>query len=1149
MKNTIPGINRGIRHSFALILVLFMSVNSSYSAANITHEYLNSTQLKSIDLLLLDNNLEKTFQLLEKKTNLKFSYDRKDLDKELKLTKEFKNATLDQVLSYMSSVSSLEFKIIGKTINVVKRTPKINNATQRTIKGTVLDPNGTPIPGVNILEVGTTNGVTTDFEGNFILNLISFRPKLRISYIGYQTLEIEVQNKTQIEVMLKEDVQSLEGVVVTAFGQRQKKSDLVGSVTSIAPEELKIPVSNLTAAVQGRIAGMVSFQRSGEPGLDDADFFIRGVGTFGVNNRPLILVDNVEVSAADLARIPWDDLESFSVLKDATAAAVYGSRAANGVILVTTKLGKEGPPKINLRLEQRLSMPTKNLDIADPVTFMKMNREAILTRDPLDRDNQNVYSLEKIDKTAAGIDPILYPAVDWLGFITKKVTNTQNYNVGISGGGEVATYNVSGNLTTDEGLLKLESINDFNSNVRFKVYNLRSNIQVKLAENTRLTVRALANIQDYNGPPSSGSAAYNNALHSNPVLFQPIYTPPPSMSYITHPMFGNYQEGGYLNAYAEIVKGYSERKRSNLSFQVELNQDLSFITEGLSYRGLFNITRNSYFEQSRVYNPFYYTPSVNPNTGKVDSFLAINPTTGTEFLNFEAGRRDQSAVAYAESQFIYNKTFAEKHGVTAMAIGTLRDNVSTPVSSSLVDNLPFRNVSLSGNATYTFDQKYHAQFTFGYNASERFSEKFRWGFFPSIGLAWTVNKEKFMETLDPTISKLRFRFTHGLLGNDNISNERFFYLSDVDLDAPGGGYSFGIPTTGSNSVTGVSTSRYENPFVQWEISEQTNLGIDLGLFNNALTFTGDYYRQYRNNIVQTRALPASNGLQAPVLANVGKYKSSGFDAELAYNKSINADWWLQGRSTFTYTTGEYVCFEEPTLPYPYLSRIGLNANQVRGYIAERLFIDDEEVLNSPRQEFGGQQVLGGDIKYVDVNKDGVVNSNDIVPIGYPTIPEITYGFGLSVGYKSFDLSFFFSGIARTSLFINPSSNTGTAPFGSITAPNAVLQAWADSHWTEEHQDVYAQWPRLSQNPTENNMQTSTYWMRDGSMLRLKQAEIGCNLKGMGLEKINIQNLRIYISGTNLLNFSRFKLWDPEMGGNGLAYPLQRVFNFGMNFNL
>ncbi len=1048
---------------------------------------------------------------------------------------------------------SLLWSIQNSTADSVKNT-LLQMQQEVEVSGLVTDTSGTILSGVTVLVLEKPSIATsTDLNGRFIIK-VPVNSTLKFSMVGYSAQEFKISATMKMEVSMEPSSNAIEETVVTAFGQRQRKQDVIGSVTSINPKDLRAPVSNLTNALQGRVAGIVSMQRSGEPGADNADFFIRGIGTFGVNQKPLILIDNMEVSADDLARIPVDDIENFSVLRDATAAAVYGSRGANGVILVTTKIGKEGPPNINFRTEYRISTPTRTLEIADPLTWMEMNNEAIRTRDPL---GITQYSQEKIEKTREGLDPINFPAVNWLDELTKTTTSTQNYNLSIAGGGQVATYNVSGNFSKDDGLLKINPLNNFNSNVNFDVYNLRSNVNINITKNTQLMVRTVANLQNYNGPPVSGEDAYKLALRANPVLFQPVYQPGPSQSYINHPMFGNFNLGEYNNPYAQIMKGYSEKRRSNLQIQLELKQDLSqLLTEGMNYRALVNLTRNSYFTQSRAYNPFYYTPSGYDSEAGANSFYLINPESGSEYLDFVPGVRDQSAIFYMENQLGFNRTFNEKHSISAMMINTIRSNISTPTDSpTLINTLPFRNVSFSGNFTYGYDNRYHAQFTFGYNGSERFDSNFRWGFFPSFGLAWNVSNEAFFEPIQPIVNNLKFRFTHGTLGNDNISDTRFFYLSDVDLENSSWGYQFGLPNAGQYSLPGILINRYANSNVQWERSTQTNFGIDLGLFNGSLTFTGDFYQQSRDNIVQSRNIPSSNGYTASVLANVGKYKSRGFDSELTYFKSVNQDLWFQGRGTFTFAQGEYTFYEEPTYQYEYLSRIGLSSSQTRGYVAERLFIDDNEVYNSPSQNFGGEPVRGGDIKYLDVNRDGVINGDDLLPIGHPTTPELTWGFGLSTGYKGLDFSFFFSGVGRTSLFINPinynsDNNTmGTAPFGNPSSPNAVLQAWADNYWSEENKNIYAIWPRLSQNAVTNNTQTSTYWMRDGSFIRLKQVELGYTLNKNFTERYKFKNFRIYASATNLLTWSRFKLWDPEKGGNGLGYPIQRVFNIGINASL
>lgn len=1067
----------------------------------------------------------------------------------------FKKAALKEVLEHFFPGKALSWSIEDNMLIITQEEPGLKKkvAVDKQISGIVKDVGGGILPGVSVTVKNKSNiGTSTDLNGRYILS-VPENSVLVFSMVSYKKQEIPIEDKTVINVTLLEDNDELEEVVVTAFGNVQRKTDLIGAVTSISPKDLKVPASNLTTALQGRIAGMISFQRSGEPGMDNADFFIRGLGTFGVNQKPLILIDNMEVTTDQLARIPPDDIASFSILKDATASAVYGSRGANGVILVTTKMGVEGPAKINLRIEQRVSAATQKLEVADPVTFMKMNNEALLTRDPL---AITPYTDEKIAMTEAGADPMMYPSVDWLSMLTKDYTNTQNYSLSVSGGGALATYAVSGSLTQDNGLLKVNPINNFNSNVDFKTYNLRSNINFNLTKSTQLLVRTIGNFQSYSGPPVTGSEAFAQAISANPVLFQPVYQAGPDQSYIKHPLFGNYGNGDYANPYANVVRGYQERNTNNMQVQLEFKQDLSaIITNGLSFRSLGNLTRTSEYQILRQYNPFYYVPYQNNITGDY-SYVNLNPDGGTETLSFTPKGSGLSALFYMENAFSYNRTFSDKHTVTGMMIATMRHNITQPKDETfnLLNTLPFRNASFSGSFTYAFDSRYHAQFAFGYNGSERFDDKFRWGFFPSGGVAWTIHNEKFMEPLKNLISTLRLRGTYGLVGNDAISNERFFYLSDVNLNNSAKSFSFGMPGS-LYTVNGISTNRYANPTVRWEKSRQTNIGLDLGLFKSAFTVTLDAYRQIRSDIVQSRAsLPAALGLANVPLANLGEYKSEGIDLEASYNHTINNNFWIQGRGTFTFARGEYLKYEEPIYKYPYLSRLGYGSGQQRGYIAERLFTDDEEVFNSPEQAFGST-VKGGDIKYLDVNNDGVINADDIMPIGYPTTPQINYGFGLSTGYKNFDVSFFFSGIGKTSLFISPISSQpgdkdqGIAPFGSVTSPKAVLKEIAESHWTEENQDPYAFWPRLSSSALANNTQKSTYWMRNGSFLRLKQVEVGYKLNSQFTRRFKIEGLRFYASATNLFVFSSFDSWDPEMGGNGLAYPLQKVFNVGLFLTL
>lgn len=1005
------------------------------------------------------------------------------------------------------------------------------------VRGTVTDSTGFPMPGVSVTLKGRTSvGTSTDLNGKYILEIPADVPSpvLIFSIIGFQTQEVSVEGREVVDITIIESTAQLDDVVVVAFGT-QKRTDMVGAVTSVNPSELNVPSSNLTTALAGRIAGMIAYQRSGEPGQDNADFFIRGVTTFGYKVDPLILIDNVEVSTTELARIQPDDIASFSIMKDATATALYGARGANGVILVTTKEGTEGKAKISFRIENSISTPTRNVELADPITYMELHNESIRTRDP---DAPLMYSQTKIENTRMGVDPIVFPATDWRKELFKDYTMNQRFNLNVSGGGQVARYYVAGSMNRDNGVLKVDGRNNFNNNINLTSYTLRSNVNVNLGKLTELVVRLNGNFDDYTGPIQGGEAVYNMVMRTNPVLFPAYYPIDEDHSYLRHIMFGNYDEGQYLNPYAEMVRGYREYSRSRMLAQLELNQDLSFITEGLAFRSLMNTNRTSFFDVSRGYAPFYYGLSgYDPRTGayKVD---VINENEGREYLDYAEGPKQVSSVFYLESALSYNRVFNEKHGLSGMLVYVMRQNL-TANAGSLQLSLPYRNLGLSGRATYAFDSRYFAEFNFGYNGSERFHQSNRFGFFPSGGLAWSISNEAFFEPLKNTVSNLRLRATYGLVGNDAIgdAHDRFFYLSNVNMDA--GGASFG--EFNDYSRPGVTVTRYANEDITWETARKFNLALEVDLFER-LKFQVDYFREHRYNILMSREfIPASMGLSSEIRANVGEAGGEGLDVSVDYAQHFPSGLWVQGRGNFTYATSEFRVYEEPSYDEQWASRVGYSVSQEWGYLAERLFVDEYEVANSPRQNFG--EYMAGDIKYRDVNRDGQITSLDQVPIGYPTIPEIVYGFGLSAGYRNFDVSAFFQGLARESFRIGVQA---TFPFAEN---RQLLKAYADDHWSEESRNLYALWPRLSSTYTNNNIQRSTWFQRNGTFLRLKQVEIGYSLPSQLSEKLRMRNLRIYANGTNLLTWSKFKLWDVEMGANGLGYPIQRVFNLGIHVEL
>ena len=1015
------------------------------------------------------------------------------------------------------------------------------------ITGTITDNQGVPLPGVNILEDAKTyNGAVTDFDGYFIIKASS-SAKLIISYVGFITQEIQLNGQTNLAIIMEEDLFGLDEVTVVAYGE-QKKQSVIAAVTSVDPVELRVPTSNLTSSIAGRIAGVIAYQRSGEPGRDNAEFFIRGVSTFGYARSPLILIDGIETTSTDLARLQPDDIASFSIMKDATATALYGARGANGVILVTTKEGKQGKVKLSVRYEKTYSAATRNVEISDPITYMRLHNEALATRDPL---GGRIYSLEKI---LISQDPnrnkMAYPTVNWFDELLEDYTLNSRFNFNVSGGGKIARYYLASTVNTDNGNLRIDPQNNFNNNINFNRISLRSNININLTPTTEVAVRFTGNFDDYNGPLNGGEEVYKQAMQTNPVLYPKYYYPDAQFQNSTHILFGNYgQFGDYINPYANMIRGYKDESYNNVLATVEIKQNLDFLTKGLKARFLVNTSRYSFYNLERKYNPFYYTLANYDFQSDQYTLIALNPNQGTEYLEYQEGAKTIANTVYFEGALNYNRTINERHELSGMLVGIIREEKYAN-NGNLQTSLPYRNLGLSGRFTYALDSKYFGEFNFGFNGSERFAKNERFGFFPSFGFGWYASNEEFLKPYEDIITKLKLKGTYGLVGNDQIgsSADRFFYISQVNLNDGPMGSMFGQEF--SNWINGVSIDRYANDQITWEKATMMNLGLELGLFGK-IDFQADYFTEYRSNILMDRAqIPATMGLQAPIRANVGEASSKGFEFTIDYKDDLTSDLFVSARANFSYATSQYEVYEEldyVTAGLPWRSRIGLNLSQPWGYIAERLFIDEADIANSPVQTFG--EYMPGDIKYKDINNDGVIDINDEVPIGYPTTPEIIYGFGVSSSYKNFDLSFFFQGSARSSFFIDAYR---TSPFidtsGSAIGNNALLTAWANDHWSENDRNLYAAWPRLSDQLIDNNNRNSTWWLRDGSFLRLKSLEIGYSMNEELIQKAKLESARLYISTTNLFTISKFKIWDVEMGGNGLGYPIQRGINLGLNMN-
>lgn len=1039
-------------------------------------------------------------------------------------------------------VSQVNAKNEAHQNNSLNTNQYVQNINSITVTGVVVDESGAPIPGASITIEGSTGGVITNLTGSFSIEV---KPTdiLIVSFVGLETQKVNVNNQKTLRIILKEKVDELEEVTVVAFA-KQKKESVIASIETVKPAELKVPSSNLTTALAGRMSGLISYQRSGEPGEDNASFFVRGVTSFSYASGPLILIDGIEMSSNDLARLQTDDIASFSIMKDAAATALYGARGANGVIMVTTKEGREGKATISFRYENAISQPTKIVELADPITYMRLNNEAVLTRKPL---STIPYSLEKIENTERGVNSLMFPATDWYSTLFKQFAVNRRANFNVSGGGKIARYYIAATYNQDNGILNVDKLNNFNNNIDLRKYLLRSNVNINITSSTEAVVRLHGTFDDYTGPINGGSDLYKKVMRTDPVLFPAYYPATEETSYIKHIMFGNHDNGTYINPYADMVKGYRNYSQSVMLAQFELKQKLDFITEGLSIRGLFNTNRYSYFTVSRYYKPFYYIPTGYDKYTNKFHLYNINPTGGTEYLNYSEGEKKITSSTYGEVAVNYDRTFNEKHSVSGLLVSIMR-NYHTANAGTLALSLPSRNLGLSGRFTYSYDSRYFTEFNFGYNGSERFAKKERFGFFPSLGAGWIVTNESFWpKEITRIVNNLKLKGTYGWVGNDAIgsANDRFFYLSEVNMNDGNKKYVFGEDF--GYSQTGISISRYANELITWEVSRKLNLGAEVGLFSK-MNLMVDVYTEYRKNILMSRAsIPTTMGLQATQSSNIGEASAKGIDLSLDYNHSFNKDFWITGRLNFTYAVSQYEVYEDvDNALTPWLDRVGQPISQRWGYVAERLFIDEYDVANSPKQTFS--EYSGGDIKYKDINDDGMITTLDRVPIGYPTEPEIVYGFGISTGYKGFDLSCFFQGLARESFWINPVT---TSPFvdvddnSAITSKNQLLKVYADNHWDEQSKNLYALWPRLSPIILENNTQASTWFMRDGSFLRLKSLEFGYSFPKKWIDNYKLSVFRVYASGTNLVTFSKFKLWDPEMAGDGLGYPVQRVINIGV----
>lgn len=1064
--------------------------------------------------------IKDAFKELNRLAGLKFVYSPKDLDENKKVSGKFVDKSTETVINFLLSGLDVTYSIKDNTV-VIRKAPQGSKKQQRIISGKVIDEEGLPISGVTISVRNTQTATTTDRDGNYQLILPKGEPSLLFSMVGYVEEERAVANNEIIDITLKHKVDDLEEVVVVGFGT-QKKASVVGAITTIEPEKLKLGTSrSLSNNLSGQLAGVVAVQRSGEPGYDNSNFWIRGISTFGGNRNPLVLVDGVERS---LNNMDPEEIESFSVLKDAAASAVYGVRGANGVILINTKRGKIGKPKVSVRVEQGLTQPVKLPDFIDAADYLD-----VLNNIAQESGHKSLpYTQGRIDSTRNHLDPDLYPDVNWLDAISKDNASNTRANLSVSGGSNLLRYSLVTSYYGEKGIIERDPEQTWDSSSKLQRYNVRSNVDLDITPTTLLRLNIGGYLQDRGRSPFSVDE-----------LFQQAFTIPPYV----HPT--RYSSGEIPrtpqreNPWALATQlGYERYSASQIESLFSLEQDLGFLLKGLKAKGLFSFDRYSNTRVTRDKSPDYY----NPATGRdADGNLILSiGSYGQEFLGYNTGSDFGEKSTYLEGTLYYNQDFG-KHGIESMFLYNMRNYDNG-------DKLPFRNQGIAGRFSYNYDHRYVAEFNFGYNGSENFARGKRFGFFPSAAVGWLLSEESFMEPYKNTFSLVKFRASYGLVGNDQLDGRRFPYITTI---GDTGGYNWGINNDFHRD--GRQEGDYGQPDLTWETVAKTNIGLELGLWNS-INLQMDYFKEQRRDIfMQRRSIPGSSGFTNAPWANFGKVDNEGVDISLDVNRQMSQDLFLSVRGTFTYAKNRIVEQDEASaIKGTSRSSTGKPVGQLFGLVAEGLFTEDDfadveaGVLKDdvPRHSFG--PVRPGDIRYADLNQDNVIDALDNTAIGGTFDPQIIYGFGANLRFKNLNFGFFFQGNGKTYRILE---GNGFIP-GSGRGAIGNIYSNVDDRWTVDNprQDVF--YPRLMDGNSANNNQSSTWWLRDMSMLRLREIELGYNFSTKLMKKIKLGGGRVFIRGNNLATFSTFKMWDPELDvSNGLRYPIMKSFSFGFEANL
>ena len=993
------------------------------------------------------------------------------------------------------------------------------------VTGLVTDESHEPLVGVNVVIQDRPGlGAITDINGKF---KIKMEPYLRlvISFIGFETQEILIKEQKTIKVVMKEaKATALDEVVVTGTGE-QRKLTMTGAVTNVDVSTLKTSSSSITNALAGNVAGVLARQTSGMPGENRSEFWIRGISTFGAGSSALVLVDGFERS---MNEINIEDIETFTVLKDASATAIYGSRGANGVVLITTKRGKEGKVHIDAKVETTYNTRTYTPELVDGYTYATLMNEARITRNQIP-----FYSDEDLHLLANGLDKDLFPNVDWMGMLLKKGAPTYRATLNINGGGSLARYYVSASYVKEAGMYNVdEGLKDYDTNSSYHRWNYRVNVDMDITKSTLVRV-GIAGSLDKMNQPGVGNSVWESVMGYSPI------TSPVLFSDGRIPAYGN--SDGRMNPWAASTQtGYQEHWNNKMQADITLEQKFDFITKGLKFVGRFGMDTNNAQWNNRKKLPEMWKVEQNRDS---DGKLVPTKVRGEEIMSQQSSSTGERK-EYLEAELHYNRSFSD-HLIGGVLKYTQDKIINTTSNSDVIQGIDRRHQGLAGRFTYGWKYRYFVDFNFGYNGSENFAPNHQFGFFPAYSAAWNIAEEPIVKKHLKWMNMFKLRYSYGKVGNDTM-NDLFPYLPSFG-NSSGNGFNYSDLET-SYFYDGLTYTKYATTNVTWEIATKHDIGIDFSLWDDRFTGTIDYFYERRDGIYQSRSfIPVSVGLNSSLsyATNVSAVSSRGLDGNFGFKQKIgNVNLTLRGN--ITYSKSKILEYDEEVTNYKYTLATGFQVSQPRGLIAEGLFKDYDDIRNSAKQTWG--DVMPGDIKYRDVNGDGIVNDKDYVPIGATNRPNLIYGFGFSAQWKGFDVNVLFQGAGKSTFFIDGYT---VYPFKDGDWGNILTDVVKSNRWIlGENEDPNAKYPRLSYGGNNNNYQSSTYWMRNGSYLRLKNLEVGYTIPKSIVNKIRLNNIRIYFMGTNLVTFSSFKLWDPELGSsNGQVYPLSKAYTLGLTINI